>query len=246
MRVRPSWLTDVPVTHRGLHDAAAGVPENSLAAFEAAIAAGYGIELDLQLSADGVAVVFHDDDLQRLSGTAGAMCERSAAELGRLHLLGTGETIPTLRRTLDAVADRAALLIELKTLGREVGPLERAAWRELRGYRGRFAVQSFEPATVAWFRRHAPGACRGQIGRGYRRDDEGQGPLRRFLLRHLLLSWPGRPDFIAYDVNALDEPALKLARALGLPVLTWTVRTEAQLARARALADNVIFEQIRP
>jgi glycerophosphoryl diester phosphodiesterase len=246
MRQRPAWLTETPVAHRGLHAATAGVPENSLAAFEAAIAAGYGIELDLQLSADGVAMVFHDDDLERLCGIGGRMSERRAEELGRLALLGTAETIPTLRRTLDAVASRAPLLIELKTLGLEVGPLEAAAWHELQAYTGRFAIQSFEPGSVTWFHRHAPAVCRGQISGPFRRGGEDQGPLRRFLLRHLLLSWPGRPDFIAYDVNALDEPALKLARALGLPVLTWTVRTEAQLTRARALADNVIFEQIRP
>jgi glycerophosphoryl diester phosphodiesterase len=246
MRALPGWLTRTPIAHRGLHDAKAGVPENSLAAFEAAIAAGYGIELDLQLSADGVAVVFHDDRLDRLTGRQGALADETVDALGGMRLLGTAEKIPSFRRTLATVAGRAPLLVELKTLGRAVGPLEAAAWHELAGYTGRFAVQSFEPRTVAWFRRHVPDACRGQISGLYRDDRQGQSALRRFLLRNLLLSGPGRPDFIAYDVHGLGRPPVRLARRLGLPVLTWTVRTGEQLTTARALADNVIFEQIRP
>lgn len=246
MRALPAWLTQTPIAHRGLHDAKAGVPENSIAAFEAAIAAGYGIELDLQLSADGIAVVFHDDRLDRLAGRPGALAAETAEALGRMKLLGTAETIPSFRRTLHTVAGRAPLLVELKTLGRAAGPLEAAAWRELAGYAGPFAVQSFEPRTVAWFRRNAPATCRGQISGLYRDDRQGQSSPRRFLLRNLLLAAPGRPDFIAYDVNGLGRPPVRLARRLGLPVLAWTVRTGEQLATARALADNVIFEQIRP
>jgi glycerophosphoryl diester phosphodiesterase len=244
MRAVPGWLTGTPVAHRGLHGP--GVPENSLAAFEAAIGAGFAIELDLQLSADGVAMAFHDDGLRRLTGRPGAFAAQTAAALGAMTLLGTAETIPSLAETLALVAGRTPLLIELKTLGQPVGPLEAATWRELEAYDGPFAVQSFEPGSVAWFRRHAPRVCRGQISGLYQEDREGQGAWRCFLLRNLLLSAPGRPDFIAYDVNGLGRLPVRLARLCGLPLLTWTVRTAEQLAQARALADNVIFEQIRP
>ena len=246
MRRVPSWLIETPIAHRGLHDASAGVPENSLAAFRAAAAKGYAIELDLQLSGDGEAVAFHDDELARLSGVSGAVSSRTAAELGRIQLLGTKETVPSLRQVLEEIAGQVPLLLELKTFDRAVGPLESATCRLLAGYSGAVALQSFEPATVAWLRRQDPALWRGQISSGLRPHRGRESSLRRFLRRNLLLLGAGRPDFIAYDIDRLPHPAVALARRLGMPVLAWTVASEAQLRKARALADNIIFEHIRP
>lgn len=240
----PDWLIDTPIAHRGLHDAAAGVPENSRAAFRAAMTEGYAIELDLQLSGDGEAVVFHDDDLARLAGTDASVDNLTAAELGRIRLLDTDETVPSLRQTLEEVSGRVPLLLELKTVSRAIGRLESASWRFLADYPGAFAVQSFEPATVAWFRRNASEVCRGQIGGGLRRKKGST--LRRLLGRELSLLGSGRPDFIAFNIDRLPHPAIALARRLGIPVLAWTVTDETQLKKARALADNIIFEHIRP
>ena len=242
--VTPAWLTSLPIAHRGLHEA--GVPENSLPAFEAAMAAGYGIELDLRLSADGVAMVFHDECLDRLTDRSGPIEALSANELRRLRLLGTEAHIPSFAEVLDRVDRRVPLLVEVKGWREPAGGLESAAWAELKNYRGDYAVQSFDPACLIWFRRHAPGVARGQISLRRRGAGDGQSALKRFLLSNLLLGTTARPQFIAYKIDDLPHPLVGLARRLGLPVLAWTVHNDAQRQKALALADNIVFEQIRP
>lgn len=236
------WLRARPVAHRGLHDAAAGAPENSLAAFEAAAAAGYAMECDLQLAADGVAMVFHDAQLDRLTGTSGALGAHCAKALGALRLLGTDEPIPTLADLLARIDGRAPILLELKHDVSPVGPLEEAAWRELRRYRGPYAVQSFDPDAVAWFGRRAPEAPRGQVTADWRRYREGERPA----LANAWAAVRARPQFLAWSVHALPHWAPRLARRLGLPLLAWTVRSPEDLARARACGANPIFESLRP
>lgn len=238
----PDWLRAQPVAHRGLHDAAAGIPENSLAAFEAAAAAGYAMECDLQLSADGVAMVFHDATLERMTELTGPVGARTAQELGEARLRGTDEPVPTLRQMLDRVAGRAPILLEFKHNVTPVGPLEEAAWRELRDYSGPFAAQSFDPGSVAWFRRHAPQVPRGQVTGDWRRFREGDKPA----LRHLAEALAAAPQFLAWSVHQLPHWAPALARRLGLPLLCWTVRTADELARARRCGANPIFENVRP
>lgn len=242
----PAWLVAQPIAHRGLHDAGAGRPENSRAAFRAAVEAGYAIELDLQLSGDGSPVVFHDSVLDRITDGSGPLAERTAAELNQITLHQTEETIPTFAEVLSEIAARAPILVEIKSWLRPVGRLEAAAWHLLEGYCGPFAVQSFDPACLAWFRRHAPDVVRGQLGHRYRRTRHGQPARKRFLLRNLLLLGQSRPHFIGYDIDDLPHPAAALARRLGLPLLAWTVGTEADREKARGLADNIIFEHIRP
>ncbi len=246
MTVRPAWLTELPIAHRGLHDSAAGVPENSRAAIAAAIEAGYGAEIDLQLSADGVAVVVHDFTLDRLTEATGPVCHRRAAALGRLCLAGSAETIPTLADILRQVDGRIPLLIELKRQPDGAGPLEQASWSVLADYRGPFAVQSFDPYSMAWFVRHAPDVARGQIATGHRASLRSLPAWRKFLFRRLLLNRFSQPDFISYDVRCLPYWAAERARARGKPVLAWTVRTEAERRIAAQHADNVIFEDYRP
>jgi glycerophosphoryl diester phosphodiesterase len=237
-------LRSVPVAHRGLHDIGAGVPENSRAAFRAAIAAGYAIECDVRLTSDGVPIVFHDADLKRLTGTQGRADRIAAAELAKLPLLGTAETPPLFAEFLDLVAGKVPLLIEIKNYGNEpASPLCDATWAKLKAYAGDYAVQSFSPDVVAWFRDHAAHVPRGQIATDpadlKALDDAG-----RKTLAAKLEAGHGAPDFIAYDVKLLPAPLTERAKAAGKPVLTWTVRTGEQRSRAAA-ADNIIFEGFR-
>ncbi len=244
MRPAPAWLTERPFAHRGLHRAAAGIPENSCAAFRAAIAGGYGIELDVRLAADGVAVVFHDETLRRLAGRDEAVAALSSDTLAAVTIFGTGETIPSLARVLALVDGRAPILVELKNPSLQIGPLEAAVWAALRDYDGPFAVTSFNPYSVGWFAEHAPGAARGQVAE--RMPPAGRRRPKALERQRLQLNHVSRPDFIAYDVHGLPHAAPLAARRAGLPLLTWTVRSLADRQIAVAWTDNMIFEGFLP
>jgi glycerophosphoryl diester phosphodiesterase len=209
--------------------------ENSRAAFEAAIAAGSGIELDVQASADGEAMVFHDYDLERLTDGFGALRTLGSAELKRIRLTGSDETIPALTDILALVGGRAPLLIELKSPGRRVAQLCRAVQRALDPYRGPVAVMSFNPEIGHHFARHAPERLRGLV------VTEREKGLRGFIERPLAL-WRSHADFLAYDIRDLPSRFAAARRAKGMPVLTWTVRTPADRARAAEHASQIIYE----
>ena len=242
------WLTETPVAHRGLHDLGRGRAENTASAFRAAMKAGYAIECDVGLSADGVPVVFHDDTLGRLTGVDGPLESRTAAELMVLPVLGTRDTVPRLADLLALVAGKVPLLVELKGGRGRRGRLEPAVARLLADYRGPVAIQSFDPAMVTWFRRHAPGVLRGQISMNYAMEDDEEAPPARLRgpLTNLAFWRQNQPDFIAYDIRALPNWAVARHRRAGVPVLAWTVRSAADRARAALHADNVIFEHWRP
>lgn len=231
----PDWLAQWEYAHRGLHGE--GVPENSLAAAGRAIAAGMGIECDIQLSVDGAAMVFHDWALERLTGTGGATASRTAAELEQLPLTGTDQRPFRLAALLDLVAGQVPLLIEIKSRPRyRVAPACTAVRRALAGYTGAAAVMSFDPRVARWFRRHAPEVCAGLV---MREDEYGdtQTPWRRKLALRI-----AQPDFLAYHVAALPSRWVASLRAGGLPVLTWTVNSPEARARALAHADAPIAE----
>ena len=225
-----SRLIAKPFAHRGLHGE--GGPENSRAAFEAAIAAGVGIELDVQTSADGAAIVLHDYALERSTEGHGAVRTLGAAELKRIRLKGSDETIPTLAEILALIAGRAPLLIEVKSPGRRVAGLSRAVMGALENYQGPMAVMSFNPAIGHRFARRAPHILRGLV------VTEKGAPRRRWIRRRLALWW-ARPDFLAYDIRDLPS---RFAAASGLPVLTWTCRSADDRARAALHADQIIYE----
>lgn len=220
-----------PFAHRGLHGA--GIIENSRAAFRAAIQAGHGIELDVQATGDGEAIVFHDYDLGRLTDSEGTLAEMSAAELVEIPLKGEREGLPTLTEILTLIDGRAPLLIEVKSPGRRVGTLSGAVARALGSYIGPVAVMSFNPGVPRWFARHRPDVLRGLVV-----TEEGK-PERGKLKRRLSLWW-SRADFLAYDIRDLPSA---FAAASGLKVGTWTVRTEAQRATAAEHADQIIYER---
>ena len=226
-------MTARPFAHRGLHGQ--GRIENSRAAFEAAIAAGHGIELDVQASRDGEAMVFHDERLDRLAEHVGPICGMVRGELERIRLRDSKETIPSLAEILALIAGRAPLLIEVKAPGREVGALSRAVAGALRGYAGPVAVMSFNPEVGHWFARHEPARLRGLVV-----TEKGR-KWRGWLARRLAL-WRSRADFLAYDIRDLPSSFAERAQRRGLKVLTWTVRSVRDRARAAEHADQIIYE----
>ncbi|MFV2051519.1 glycerophosphodiester phosphodiesterase family protein [Aliiroseovarius sp. YM-037] len=241
-----SFLT-IPIAHRGLHDHAAGRPENSRAAFWAAIDAGYGIEMDIQPSRDGVPMVFHDYGLARLTGQSGPIQQRTAEELSRLSLLGTDETIPTLADVLTLTAGRVPLLIELKdqdgALGPNVGSLERAVADVLAGYDGPAAVMSFNPHSVAALAEAAPNLPRGLVTEAYADSDTQMvPPERRDALRKIPDVDRVGAGFISHQASDLSRPRVQELKESGLPILCWTIRSPEQEAEARKTADNITFE----
>ncbi len=232
---RLAALIAKPFAHRGLHRRD-GIPENTRAAFEAAIAAGSGIELDVQLTRDGEAAVFHDYTLDRLAGLPGEVRGLAMRELERIPVERTGETIPSLAGVLALIAGRAPLLIEVKSPGRRVAPLCAAVKRALDPYIGPVAVMSFNPEIGRWFRVHAP-----QVLRGLVVSEEGRMNLRGRIERYFSLGI-ARPDFLACDVRDLPSRFAGRQRARGVPVLTWTVRSGRDRAIAAEHADQIIYE----
>ena len=233
-----------PVAHRGLWTPD-GPPENSLGAFQAACAAGYGIELDVQLSADGEAMVFHDDDLERMTGVAGRLCDRSLADLSDLRLKGTDERIPTLVETLALVGHRAMVHVELKTPYGHVGPLEQRTHEILIDHAGPVCVIGFNPYSHAWFAERFPGVLRGLDSYSYKRaphlsDDQRKSFAR---LEHVAIA---KPHFLALGLDMLPSHVAKGFRIEGLPVIAWTVRSQEQWEAVREDCDNLIFEGFTP
>jgi glycerophosphoryl diester phosphodiesterase len=244
----PSTLLRLPVAHRALHDAGKARPENSRAAIRAAISAGYAIEIDLQLSSDGCPMVFHDDDLDRLTDEVGPVRARSRNDLRQIPLKGgDGEGIPDLAEVLELVAGQVPLLIEVKDqdgqMGRNIGALEAAAVKVLEGYEGDMALMSFNPHSVAELARLAPGIARGIVTSAYVPDEWPE--LPRAIcddLRNIPDFERSEACFISHEASDLARPRVQALRDAGVPVLCWTITSPAEEAEARALADNVTFE----
>jgi glycerophosphoryl diester phosphodiesterase len=240
---KTDWLIHGFISHRGLHTGDSERPENSLKAFSSAVAAGYGIEMDVRLSADRKAVVFHDRTLQRMTGVEKHVSACTAAELGRIRLLGSEQTIPLLKEVLDLVKGRVPLLVEIKNDGKP-GALEQAVFRDLSFYTGSFAVQSFNPFSLNWFKAKAPEIVRGQLSGDFR--DEDLFFLKKLILKNLFMNWKSDPHFISYDVRCLPFWAVNRVRRRGLPVLGWTVRSQAEYLSVKPYVDNIIFENFIP
>jgi glycerophosphoryl diester phosphodiesterase len=244
-RFGEAWdlLFHPPIAHRGLWSPS-GPPENSLGAFQAACAAGYGIELDVQLSRDGEAIVFHDDDLKRMTGAEGRIGDRSAAELSDLRLAGTDETIPTLAEALALVGRRAMVHVELKTPPGRVGPLEQRVHETIVDHAGPLCVIGFNPYSHAWFADRFPGVLRGLDSYSYRKAPHLSEDQRKAWagLEHVAIA---RPHFLALGLDMLPSERAAEHRARGLPVIAWTVREPAQWEAVKDGCDNLIFEGFR-
>lgn len=232
---RVAFLKGRRFAHRGFHRG--NVVENSRAAFVAAVERGDGIELDVQASRDGVPIVFHDHELDRLTGSSGAVAALDAIDLGRIRLSGSEEGLAGLGEILGLIGGRVPLLIEVKSGNRRPARLCAAVRDALTDYHGPVAIMSFNPEVGRWFAAHAPDVVRGLVV-----TEEGKKGLRGDWERHLAL-WRARPDFLAYDVRDLPSPFAAAQRARGLPVLSWTVRSDADEAAVAAYADSPIHER---
>lgn len=246
--LHPLYL-ERPIAHRALHGM--GRPENSIEAIEVACDANYGIEIDLQLSSDGVAMVFHDYDLRRLSAGIGAVRQHTAVELHRTRLKGASSGIPTLTEVLDRVDGRVPLLIELKDqdggLGPNIGELEEATAKALEGYTGLTALMSFNPHSVIRMCDLCPNIPRGLTTCAFTKEDW---PLvreeRLAELRPIPDIEAADASFISHDRKDLDNPRVAELKAQGLNILTWTIHNATEEAEARRVAENVTFEHYLP
>lgn len=245
----PDWLTARPIAHRGLHDATRGIVENMPAAAQGAVAGNFAIECDIQLSADSEAMVHHDDVLDRLTDASGRLRDKTAAELKAVRFKATSERMMTLAELCALVAGRTPLVIEVKSHFDGDRRLVMRMAEVLSSYQGPAVGMSFDPDQVVALRELIPSRPRGIVAERYY---TAQGwpeasPAQRRDMTHLRHCFHTRPDFVAFHVNELPSPAPWLARNLfGCPLLTWTVRTPEQRARAARYADQMIFEGFVP
>lgn len=236
-------LSGVNFAHRGLHRADKSVPENSLAAFSAACEAGYGIELDIQLTLDGAVVVFHDDDLLRVSGVEGRVDSYTLQELRAMRLEGTNESIPLFTEVLAAVDGRVPIIIELKT-GPRNQELCRKALHLMRRYQGDFCIESFDPRIVRYFRLHADDILRGQLS-DKASSFTGKPLYLRLALGNLFTNVLARPQFIAYGPGR-KSIFVRACEAMGALRVCWTLRPGDDIKAKQAANDAVIFELYLP
>jgi glycerophosphoryl diester phosphodiesterase len=242
----PAWLVARPIAHRGLHDAAKGVVENTLGAAEAAIRGGFAIECDVQLSRDGEAIAFHDDALGRLTRARGAVSERTVAEIQATAFRDSDERVPTLAQLLAGVAGRTPLICELKSRFDGDTRLADRVAALAREYDGPLAIKSFDPAPIAHLRARGTGigplgivAEASYRGRYWRDLSAAQKEACAAFLHYP----DTRPDFLSWSVDDLPHPTPFLLRRLEeLPVMTWTVRTAEQRRTALRWADQIVFE----
>ena len=245
----PDWLTARPVAHRGLHDRARGIIENMPGAAQAAIDANFGIECDIQLTADGEAMVHHDDALGRLTEGSGALLGLTAAELRTVRFKDTPERMMSLGDLCALTKGRVPLVIEVKSHFDGDRKLVARMSQVLASYRGPVAGMSFDPDQVLALRSLMPGLPRGIIAeRTYEAADWPEAtPAQREGMLHLRHAFRTRPHFVAYRVDELPALAPWIGRHIfGLPLLTWTVRSPEQRQRAARYADQMIFEGFRP
>lgn len=238
MRIpKDSFLVTTPIAHRGLHDAGLKIPENSCAAFARAMQEGYAVETDVRLTRDGKLILFHDDDLFRMTGKKGKTDDMTADELSALRLGGTDERIPRFAEFLEFIGGKIPLLIELKPSGRRK-ELVCKVLETLQNYKGEFALQSFDPRLLWQVKNRAPHILRGQLGCFYEKFTP-----QWYVVKHMNLNAFTKPDFISYKIADLPYKPAKRKDTL---LLGWTVRTEQEYDRIKNIADNVIFENIRP
>ena len=238
MDIKKSWLFSRPIAHRGLHGIDA--PENSLAAFGKAIEAGFPIEIDVRPIDDGTVVVFHDDKLTRMTDLDGYVCNMTKSDLEKVRLRNSDERIPTFEEVLEFVDGRTPLLIEIKN-DSTVGQLERDTLELLSSYKGEYAVQSFNPYSMEFFKKNAPQIPRGQLSCFF--DKKDLGFFKRFVLKRLKMNKVSSPDFISYNHANLPN---KYVTKTKLPTPAWTVRSNAEMEKCLPYCDNIIFENFIP
>ena len=227
------------IAHRGLHKIDRSIPENSLAAFSAAVGRGYGIELDVHLTADDALVVFHDDDMKRMCGVDARLEDLSYDYIRTLSLAGTDQHPPLLGDVLELVDGKTPIILEVKR-GKRNARLCALIREALLSYTGDVCIESFDPTIVRWWRRNAPEMLRGQLA--CRDEAPEMGKVKSFLLSNLLLNFLGRPQFIAYGICEKKSVFVRLCEKLGAMKVAWTSHSWANEENN----DTVIFEFYRP
>lgn len=236
-----NWL----YAHRGLHNNASDAPENSMRAFQKAVDAGFGIEMDVQVTKDGVPVVFHDYTLARICGAEGKVCQYTYEELQQLSLCGSDQKIPRFEDVLKLVDGRVPLIVELKIEAADTCVCP-AADKLLSEYKGMYCIESFNPLGVFWYRRNRKKVVRGQLSDAFHKEGEYKGPLY-FLLQNLMFNWLGKPDFIAYNHKYPGMLSRSLCRRLyRSTAAAWTIKSQAELEEAEKHFDIYIFDSFLP
>lgn len=236
-----SAFKGVKFAHRGYFDNRNNIPENSLLSFEKAIENGYGIELDVQLSSDGVPVVFHDADLERITGNTGKVWEYTAKQLGEMNLLGTDQTIPTLEQAMEFIGGRTPVIVEHKMDRVDTAVCEKS-YEIMQDYTGNWCMKSFDPRAVMWYKSNAPQVIRGQLAQEYWKEEKFKGDPLYTALSFLVSNVITRPDFISYKAADADNIALKICRLMGADTACWTLRSPQEYAQAKDSFDMYIFD----
>lgn len=241
MNRMPNWIDEIHIAHRGYFNDT--YPENSLGAFQRAIEHGYGIELDVQMLKDGTLVVFHDEHLKRMTGFDGLLTDCDYQSVHQLKLLDSSEGIPTFKEFLELVDGRVPLMIEFKNETRN-NSLEKEGYEILKSYKGPYIMQSFNPISVLWFKRHAPEVIRGQLS--CRHKNSKLNSFSRFVIRNVMTNIVTKPDFVIYDINALDTFIIKWLKFFKKPLYGYTAKSLD--AYRVAVKQNVkpVFEGFDP
>lgn len=238
-----SWIIETPIAHRGLDNGS--IPENSMAAFRNAIEKGYTIELDVQFTKDKELIVFHDDDLSRLTNDNRKVKDVNYQELKNLKLENTDEKIPTLKEVVEMVDNQVPLIIEIKD-GEDIIGLSEKTYNIMKNYKGRYAIQSFNPFILEWFKNNASEVIRGQLSGTFREDAESLKFYEKFVLKNLLLNFKSKPNFIAYELDGVNNLSVKLLKGRNYPIISWTIENEEDMKKAYESTDNIIFDNILP
>lgn len=237
------WLTQEPIAHRGLFNNEK--PENSLSAFKSAVDNNYGIELDIQFTKDKKIVVFHDDNLERMTKDKRDVSNVTYKELLKLKLLDTEEKIPLLEEVLQVVNGKVPILVEIKSC-ENIIELGEKAYNILRKYNGKYSIQSFNPTVVEWYKKNAKEVVRGQLSCTYNDPEAKMNFIEKFALRNLLLNFKSKPHYICYELQGLPNFRVSQLRKKGMIITTWTVKSTKDMEKAYKYCDNIIFDSFLP
>lgn len=247
-KTKTAWLTQTLIAHRGLHSET--VPENSMAAFEAAVEAGYTIELDAQLTKDNQVVVLHDNDLNRVFGLDKQIGELTYEELQAYTILDSDQKIPLLSDVIAMIDDQVPVMIEVKN-DLAVGTLEGAIYQVMKDYDGRFAIIAFNPYSLEWFKKNAPTMMRGQISGHFKLSAEakakGEKPLvwyKQFMLSNLLMNFTSRPNFIIYEVKDTSMLRIFSIELMNVPLIGYTIDSQLEYDQYKGKYDNFMVNTV--
>ena len=238
-----SWIKETPIAHRGLHTK--DIPENSLSAFENALKNNYAIELDVQFTKDKEVVVFHDENLKRMTNDTRNIEDVNYDELKNLRLGNTNEIIPTLEEVLELVDSKVVILIEIKDC-KDYIELSEKTYEILKGYEGNYAIQSFNPFILEWYKNNASEVVRGQLSGTFTEGSESLNSFEKFALKNMLLNFKSKPNYIGYDLEGIPKSKLESLRKKGVPIIVWTVKNKEDMEKAYKYSDNITFENFLP